>query len=67
MESGKHELQDSVVGNKFQPILPVRVQMKYDKWQQDMGHKKNSRKVNAILLVVIIYIKHKRCTTGQLL
>ena len=31
MESGKHELQDSVVGTKFQPILPVRVQMKYDK------------------------------------
>ena len=33
MESGKYALQGTVVGNKIQTFLILRVSLKYGKWQ----------------------------------
>ena len=37
MKTGKNSLQESVVANKIQPLLLVRVLMKYGMWQGTMA------------------------------
>ena len=56
MESGKHALHGIVVSNKIQPFLVVskmwQVAGNNDKWQQDMGRKIKSKRLNEILPVI---------------
>ena len=37
MESDKHVLHGTVISNKIQPFLMVRIPMKYGQWQWYIG------------------------------